>query len=225
MLLAGLSWLFFRSLLATLFLLPLLYVLHGEKEKGRREKWEHEKRVMCKDAVMSLASSMSAGYSLENALIRSRQELVRLWGDDAYIVDRWRKMEWQVHGMHVAAEEAFAEFAKESGVSEVELLSQLLSVSKRTGGSMVRLLKLCAKQLADALTVEEEIQAGITQVKFEGKIMTYMPPAILLYLQVGSPEIIQPLYNTAVGRITMIVCLILYFVAIVVGRKMAVIRV
>ena len=70
-----------------------------------------------------------------------------------------------------------------------------------------------------------EIQAGITQVKFEGKIMTYMPPAILLYLQVGSPDIIQPLYITAVGRITMIVCLILYFVAIVVGRKMAVIRV
>ncbi|MBR5348181.1 MAG: type II secretion system F family protein [Lachnospiraceae bacterium] len=225
MLLAGLSWLFFHSLLATLFLLPLLYVLHDEKEKGRREKREHEKRVMCKDAVMSLASSMAAGYSLENALIRSRQELVRLWGDDAYIVDRWRKMEWQVHGMHVPAEEAFAEFAKESGVSEVELLSQLLSVSKRTGGSMVRLLKMCAKQLADGLTVEEEIQAGITQVKFEGKIMTYMPPAILLYLQVGSPDIIQPLYITVVGRITMIVCLILYFVAIVVGRKMAVIRV
>jgi hypothetical protein len=168
---------------------------------------------------------MAAGYSMENALIRSRKELIRLWGEEAYIVDRWRKMEWQVHEMHVAAEEAFAAFAGESGIAEVELLAQLLAVSKRTGGSMVRLLKMCAKQLEDALTVEEEIQAGITQVKFEQKIMIFMPPAILMYLQVGSPDIIQPLYTTAVGRITMIVCLFLYFVAIVVGRKMAAIRV
>ena len=225
MLLAALSWLFFHSLLATILMLPLLYVLHAEREKGRRQKREHEKRVMCKDAVMSLASSMAAGYSMENALIRSRKELIRLWGEEAYIVDMWRKMEWQVHGMHVPVEEAFAAFAKESEIAEVELLAQLLAVSKRTGGSMVRLLKMCAKQLADALTVEEEIQAGITQVKFEQKIMIFMPPAILLYLQVGSPDIIQPLYTTAVGRITMIICLILYFVAIVVGRKMAAIRV
>jgi len=221
----GLSWLFFRSLLATLFLLPFVYVIHREKEQARQQKKEHERRVMCKDAVMSLASSMSAGYSMENALIRSRQELIRLWGEEAYIVEMWRKMEWQVHGMHVPAEEAFAAFANESAIAEVVLLAQLLSVSKRTGGSMVRLLKMCAKQLADALTVEEEIQAGITQVKYEGKIMTVMPPAILLYLQVGSPDIIQPLYTTAVGRITMIVCLIVYFVAIVIERKMATIRV
>ena len=220
-LLTGLSLLFFRSLAAVLFMLPLLRVIHGELERGRRQKREHEKRVMCKDAVMSLASSMSAGYSMENALIRSRQELVRLWGEEAYIVEMWRKLEWQVHGMHVPAEEAFAAFAKQSGIAEVELLSQLLGVSKRTGGSMVRLLKMCAKQLADALTVEEEIQAGITQVKYEQKIMIVMPPAILLCLQVGSPDIIQPLYTTAVGRITMIICLILYFVAIVVGKRMA----
>ena len=41
------------------------------------------------------------------------------------------------------------------------------------------------------------------QKKYEGRIITIMPVAIILFLQIMSPDYLQVMYSTAAGRILM----------------------
>ncbi|MFQ7736477.1 MAG: type II secretion system F family protein, partial [Emergencia timonensis] len=43
----------------------------------------------------------------------------------------------------------------------------------------------------------------VMQKKYEGRIITIMPVAIILFLQIMSPDYLQVMYSTAAGRILM----------------------
>ncbi len=130
-------------------------------------------------------------------------------------------MEKQLMTFRVPMEQAFEGFAKRSGVSEAMQLSQLLMIAKRSGGDVAMLLRLSATQLKEISAVELEIETGITQLKLEQRIMTVMPAGMLIYVQVGMPDLIKPMYETQVGRIVMFGAFLLYIVAIAWGRRVS----
>ena len=70
-----LSWLYYDSFLAIPFLIPLIWFWHKERENVRREKGQELFRKMFREWILLLASSLTAGYSMENALVQSYQEL------------------------------------------------------------------------------------------------------------------------------------------------------
>ena len=70
-----LSWLYYDSFLAIPFLIPLIWFWHKERENVRREKRQELFRKMFREWILLLASSLTAGYSMENALVQSYQEL------------------------------------------------------------------------------------------------------------------------------------------------------
>ena len=70
-----LSWLYYDSFLAIPFLIPLVWFWHKERENVRREKRQELFRKMFREWILLLASSLTAGYSMENALVQSYQEL------------------------------------------------------------------------------------------------------------------------------------------------------
>lgn len=216
-----LSWLFFRRLYAAALLSPGLWWYHRERQLSREKRELSLRRRQCADAFLALASNVSAGYALENAVVQSRDELSRLWGESSFVVREWRMMEQQLSVFHVPMEQAFDVFARRSGVAEACQLAQLLVIAKRSGGDVAALLRLSATQLKEATAVELEIQTGIAQMKYEQGIMTAMPPLMLLYVQVGMPDMMEAMYETQVGIIVMFSAFIIYIVAIAWGKRVS----
>lgn len=219
----GFAWLFFHDVRAVCITCPVGAVIYMEQSRKRALCSMQERRSQCKDALQAVSSSLQAGYALENALIQAKEALYRIWGADSKIVREWEKMEAGL-ALHIPVEQAFSEFAARMELPEMEQLAGLLATAKRSGGHLSTLIRTAAAQMEERLLVEAEIHARLTEKRTELYIMLLMPPAILLYLQTCSYEMVAALYETLWGRVFMMGCLAVYAFGWRIGMRILDIR-
>ncbi len=83
---ALLTYFFYRSLIWGIILIPIIpmYALMKLKEVTEKKKWEI--LLQFKEMLTSVNNSIQAGYSIENAFISCRKDMLELYGGDAVIV-------------------------------------------------------------------------------------------------------------------------------------------
>ncbi len=203
------AWLFFRSLKAVCVTFPAGIVIYLEQIRREEAAYTGKRREQCKDALLSIAASLSAGYAIENAITAAKEASAQVWGEDSLIVNEFNLMEAGM-SLHIPVEDVFMEFAKHMELPELEQLAGLLSIAKRSGGRLGSLMRTTATQMEERMQVESEIRTHLTEKKMELYIMLVMPPAVLLYLQMCSYDIIASLYETMWGHAFMLGCLVVY---------------
>ena len=67
--------------------------------------------------------------------------------------------------------------------------------------------------ISDRIQVREEILTMTAEKQFEQRIMNLMPYLIVLYVDLSSPGFFSQMYETAVGRVVMTGCLVVYLLA------------
>ena len=138
---AAFSFVFYRSLMFFLFLLPAAVWYPFFK---KRDLIPARKRILLlqfREALSVLAGTLSAGYSMENALLESTRELRLLLGGDAYIVREFELLSHLV-SMNIPVEKAMDEFAERAGVDDIRNFARVLRVAKRSGGDLVPIMNL-----------------------------------------------------------------------------------
>lgn len=215
---AGMSWLFYHSLIPAVLLSPLLVLWYRHCGKRAAALRRQNLTLQFKNGVQALAGALLAGYSVENAFHEARRELTVVYGEDGMIVQEFLAIERQL-GMSMTVEEALSDFADRSGVDDIRQLAVIFGVAKRNGGRMIQILDSTAATLRTKQQVREEIQTLMTAKKMESRVMNLMPAGILLYMNLTSPSFLTPLYGTLAGRATMTFCLILYAGAIILAEK------
>ena len=63
----------------------------------------------------------------------------------------------------------------------------------------------------EKIELEREIESIISANRTECLIMRLMPLGIILYFRLFSPSFLEPLYETSLGRMAMIVLAAVYF--------------
>lgn len=207
------AWTFYRSMIAFLILLPagLCYPFF----ESRRLK---EKRILTlasqfKESMVILASALSAGYSIENALGVSQEELVTLYGKEGMITREFSCMNDQIR-MNRSVEEVLEDFAQRSGIEDIRNFSEVFSVAKRSGGDLSGIMRHTAEMIRDKMQVKEEIRTMTASRKFEQKIMNLIPFFIVFYVDGASPGFFKQMYQTLTGRVLMSGCLLVYLVSV-----------
>ena len=71
---------FYRSLWAIPFLSPFYFLYCKECKKLLEKKYRKEITLQFKDAILALAVSMKAGYSVENAFRQAYGDMLILYG-------------------------------------------------------------------------------------------------------------------------------------------------
>lgn len=203
------AWLFFHSFRAVIVTFPAGIVLYRDSLAREEQARMGKRRDQCKDALLSMSASLSAGYALENAITSAKEVSIQVWGEDSLIVKECTAMEAGM-SLHIPVEDVFMEFAEHMELPELTQLAGLLSIAKRSGGRLGALMNTCATQMEERMQVESEIRTHLTEKKMELYIMLVMPPAVLLYLQLCSYNIVAPLYETMWGHGFMLVCLVIY---------------
>lgn len=207
------SYVFYRSMAAFGIMLPLCCGMMFLRERGQRLK--NRKRMLArqfKEAMVILAASLSAGYAMENAMAVSLEELRLLYGEEGMIVREFSGMVQQIR-TNRNVEQVLLEFAKRSGLEDVQNLAEVLGIGKRTGGDLGSIMRHTAEVIRDKMQVKEEIITLTASRQFEQRIMNLIPFFIIFYVEGTSPGFFDQMYCTGMGRGLMTLCLILYLAA------------
>ncbi|ASK62844.1 pilus assembly protein TadB [Virgibacillus phasianinus] len=190
------------------------------KRKDLMKKRKDELSLQFKEAISSLASSLAAGQSIENAFRVVLKDLKLLYPDEeTYIVKEFNLINRRVENGEII-ERAIDDFAKRSDIDDIRNFSDVFITCKRTGGDLVEVIKRTADIITDKIEIQQDIRVLISQKKFESKIMAVAPLGITFFLKVSSPEFVAPLYQFGTfGPVVMTVALICIICGLLISMK------
>lgn len=209
---AVLDYVFYRSLVLFLVMLPLgsLFPLLL-REKLRRKRLE-KLRGQFKDAILAVASGLNAGYSVENSFSVSLKEMEEIYGNDSMIAKEIRLILRKVR-MNLTFEEALGDFAVRSGLDDVKNFTDVFLAARKSGGELMKIIARTAEIIGEKIRIQEEILTATASRRMEQRIMSVIPVLIVVYIELTSPGFFGILYTTMGGRILMTVCLGVYLVS------------
>lgn len=219
------SYVFYNSLLPVLFIIAPAAVFYLKRVSRRlaESRREQLKKEFLTGASL-LGDYLKSGYSIENAIRGSVNELAEVWGENSDIVAEWNRMGKSM-SLSMSAEEAFRDFGQRSGIEQIRDFSEIFSIVKRSGGRLDESVAAVTSLLSEQFAAEEQIRTMTAAKRYEQKIMNVMPVGILLYIRMSSPDLLSVMYASLTGRAIMTACLALYIAAYLWAERIISIRV
>lgn len=214
------TFVFYRSLLFFLFLLPLAFLFPFTQRKTLAAARRRQLLLAFREALSLLASSLSAGYSLENALRESLGELSVLYGQSALIVREFSYLLRQI-GMNIPPEQAVDDFARRSGLDDIKTFARVLRIARKSGGDLAGILRRTSEVIGDRIQIKEEILTLTAARRFEQRVMNLVPLFMILYVDFSSPGFFRVMYETLLGHLVMTLCLATYLFALYLSQRIS----
>lgn len=198
-------------------LLGVAWIPARQKELARRRK--EAVKLQFKDALYFISVSLSSGKSLETAFMDAQQALEKIYPDkNAYIIRELELVNSKVR-MNIPVEQALAEFAERARIEEVKNFSDVLSISKRAGANLVEVIKNTSNLIREKIEVKQEIENIIAGKKLEQKIVGVTPFVLVYIIKSSGSGFLDPLFDTAAGRLVMTAALMLLAAGYAISRK------
>ena len=212
------AYVFYRSVAVAILLAPLAVIYPIFKKKDLKAKRDARLAEEFKEGIMILSSSLSAGFSFENAMRESEAELRILYGDKSLIVGEFELINHRV-SMNIPIEQAWEEFAQRSDSEDIRNFVQVIKVAKRSGGELNSIIAHTSDTIGDKIRIEEEILTITSAHRLEQSIMNLVPIFIVIYIDMSSPGFFDSMYTGIAGRVVMTICFAIYLLAIFLSKK------
>ena len=206
------SYFVFNSVFGLIAFFPVHIIHRRFHEKKEREKADDEFFLRYREFLSGLSAGLRAGHSLENSMRDAREALIMLYGKKDEMVLEITKLLREV-SMNVPVEEAFSEFSRRHPYEEVLDMAEVLAIGKRFGGNYTENIGRAAEKIRQSLLLKSEIKAKSAEKRLELTMMLILPPGILTYMRLCSPEFIEALYQTAIGFAAVLSAIGLYLFA------------
>ncbi|HWR61227.1 MAG TPA: type II secretion system F family protein [Clostridia bacterium] len=213
------GYIFYRSIPLSLFFMPLAVFYPGFRTKEIIRKRKDELNLQFREALYSIATSLSAGKSIETAFRDSQKELSIQYPDpETYILAELRLINQRIE-MNETVEEAVAEFAARSHLEDIVNFTEVFSICKRTGGNLVHVVRNTVEIISEKIDVKQEINVLLTEKRLEYKVLNLIPVFIVLMLSTSAEEFMAPVFTEPLGRAAMTLALMLFAAACIISRK------
>jgi len=218
------SFIFYRSIPIAAFFTPFALLYPRIKTKEIIKRRRKELNIQFKDMLYSLASSVSAGRTVESSFKEALRDLSVLYPDPStYILVELKRI---ISGLDTneTIENALSSFAARAGLEDVNNFMNVLNISKRSGGSITEIIRSTSSIISDRIEVGQEIDMMLAERRFEQKVLNLMPILLILLLSFSAPEYMYPVFNTAAGRFTMTISIVLIAAAWIISARINDIR-
>ena len=197
---------FYHNLLAAAVLCPYLHfrlkIKSEELHKQRRERL----KMQFKDGMQSIV------------------EMRLLYGENSEIVTEFQRIINRLE-RNENIEDVLEEFAKKSGVADIEYFAAVFRYAKRYGGDLIAIIRHTAETIREKNETYDEIQTIISGKKMEQKVMSAVPFFLLGYMKLTAWDFICPLYGNPAGVLMMSISLMVYIGADYIAGKIVEIEV
>ncbi len=207
--LALIGYLFYGNLIVAFIMAGLSFLFRKRYVLYIYEKKKNELTMQFRDLVYSLSTSVGTGRPLAEALSEASLSLGLIYDKDSLICCWLSAAVHKIKESNESVEMLFHEFAKQSEIEDIRVFADIYSISRKTGGDLIRVFTKTAEVLLDKGEIQKEIQSQISQKKFESRIISAMPLLLIAFLRITSPDYLSVMYETLAGRLLMSVALIL----------------
>ncbi|MGN0342207.1 MAG: type II secretion system F family protein [Roseburia sp.] len=207
-----LAGLFYRSVWAGVVGLSGLPFFYCYQRRGYIRQRKQKLAEQFKDALVSVAGAMRAGYSMENAFAEAEKDMIRLHGKSCDIVLELKIIRRQLE-CNVPIEKLLADLADRCQIEDVETFSNIMGFAKRSGGDFIGIISNCIHQISDKMEIMNTIETSLAARRLEQRIMDIVPLFIMAFINVTSGEFMEALYHNGLGICIMTLCLGAYIAA------------
>lgn len=213
------AWLYYRSFAVMFLLVPvLIWHLRIMEEEDARKK-EREFMEQFKEAIQAVSAALNAGYSVENSFREAQKELLRIYPKEARISKELQMVVRQLR-LQMPMEQILEEFSQRVQMEDVRNFVTVFVAAKKSGGNMITIIQDTVRQIGDKIDVKREIDTILAAKRYEFRVMSVIPYAIIGYMSLSFPEFMDSLYGNIFGIGVMTVCLGIYLAAYYLGMKL-----
>ena len=181
------------------------------------EKRRDVLRKQFRDMLESLTASLAANSTVRDAFNTAYTDMCMQYSDDALIakeLDQFRR----AGQINVTLDVMMDNFAKRSGVEEIEDFNNVFQVCYGPGGNMSRVINQTHDIICERMEVEDEIQAKIHANEMELNIIMLAPVLIVALMRLSNESFAQNLASP-VGVVAMTISLVMFVGAYIWGQK------
>lgn len=211
-------YLFYRSII---FSLPvsiagcILYLGYQRRQLAARQRWSL--MLEFKDAMDSFVSALVAGYSMENAVTEAYRDLKLMYDSETMMLQELGEIRKRLT-LHESLDKLLLDLGRRSAVEDIITFAQIYSTARRSGGNLIKVMKRTVDNISEKVEIQRDIQTAVAGKKMEAGCMMVIPLLIILYLQLFSPDFLNPLYHGLTGRMFMTAALLVYVAAVMWSR-------
>ena len=134
-----LLFLFYRAVVVS-FVLALIYGIINIKlyKKKSIEEWRWQMNLEFREVMTGLSSALNAGYSIENAFIEAKSDLLLLYGDKSVMLRELDAINSKLR-LNQPLEIILIEFAQYCKVEDINNFAEVFQTAKRTGGKFYKI--------------------------------------------------------------------------------------
>lgn len=170
------------------------------------------------DGLAQIAGAMRAGLTFTMAMQSFVDEQKGPLGQEFSLVLREQRLGARL-------ETALDNLGERVQTEEMDLFIVAALIAQDIGGNLADTLERLSDTLRRKLEMEGKIRALTAQGVIQGRLVTFLPFALLLMLNVIEPEAIQPIWSSLLGWCFLSVIIVLQFVGSTVIRKIVSIEV
>ena len=156
--------------------------------------------------MISMGNSLSAGYSIENALKTAKNDL-EMYEEHSLLAKELQLLINKLK-MNEPVDNLLFDMAEHLGSGRILSVCTGHSIAKKSGGNLIEITENTIEHLSQAIQTKEEIHTMIAAKQMEKKIMSVMPYFILLYVRIANPGYFDILYESFAGVLVAVISLL-----------------
>ncbi len=218
------SYLFYDSFITFFILFPGIFIFIKGRRRELLNRQKRELKKEFQDMLLSAATALNAGYSIENSFKEAYRDMSSLYGESSLGCMELKSIIKKLD-IGIPLEEILKNFAERADIEEIGDFAEIFSMAKRNGGDFKGIIEDTVDIMREKEETEREIEVMLSGKSFEQKIMSIIPLFIILYLKLSTRGFLNVLYHNTAGIVVMSICLMLYAFSFLLSKKIAAIEV
>lgn len=202
------SFLFYRSVMAALVLSLAGIIAPRIHRRSLLEQRRMRLAIQFKEALYSIASSLAAGRSVENAFVTALEDLRLLYPNPkTEILVEFEILSARL-GYGETLEQGLIDLSQRAQIDDISQFTDVFTTCKRSGGDLVEVIRRTSQMIGEKLDVQQDIAVMVAQKRLESRIMMAVPFVFLTFLSLTAPDYMAPLYS-GIGYVILTAALLL----------------
>lgn len=197
------GYVFYHSLLVSVLLCLLSAAGIPYYRRLLTDRRKNLMRLQFKDMLYSVASSVTAGRHLPEAIEESESAVSLIHGADSILAQEIRSMVRQMKEANASDEKVLADLALRTDIWEICEFADVCLTCRKTGGDLAKMIGRAVTLLSENIEIQREKEVLMVQKKMESRILAAMPLMVAGLINLSSSDYLDVMYTTATGRILM----------------------
>lgn len=222
MILTGIVWLFYHSLLPAMLvgclggvIVERMYAQHTV------EKRKKELLLQFKEFLESMSVAAGAGNVEIQAVRSALKDLKIAYSESADIVKEIEHILLQYEKGGMKLKDLFQELADRSGLEDIQSFAAIYTVIEGKSDRFGEILLRTQSIIGDKIEIEQEIETVITSAKSETNMMVVMPIIIVVAMSKMGNGLLDALFTTWAGHVAATISLLIFIGSYIYARKVS----